>query len=159
MMNKVLIIISVIFLTFACSSTYKIKAYKEKTPDWYIVDKDEWRTLYGRALGESESLEMASRKAEALAISNIIFKIKSELDATKKVYLADRYKKEDGKVSSTSKNNFEEKITIALDNYQISKYRVSNMEIFKDNDNYKVFVEVAFNKKELFKSLDKINID
>ena len=74
-MNKVLIIISVIFLTFACSSTYKIKPYKEKTPDWYIVDKDEWRTLYGKALGESESLEMASRKAEALAVSNIIFKI------------------------------------------------------------------------------------
>ena len=44
-----------------------------------------------------ESLEMASRKAEALAVSNIIFKIKSELDATKKVYLADRYKKTDEK--------------------------------------------------------------
>ena len=70
-MNKALVIISVIFLTFACSSTYKIKPYKEKTPDWYIVDKDEWRTLYGKALGESESLEMASRKAEALAVSNI----------------------------------------------------------------------------------------
>ena len=57
------------------------------------------------------------------------------------------------------KNNFEEKITIALDNYQISKYRVSNKEVFKNDDNYKVFVEVAFKKKELFKSLDKINID
>ena len=44
-------------------------------------------------LGESESLEMANRKAEALAVSNIIFKLKSELDATKKVYLSDRYKK------------------------------------------------------------------
>ena len=49
--------------------------------------------------------------------------------------------------------------TIALDNYQISKYRVSNKEVFKNDDNYKVFVEVAFKKKELFKSLDKINID
>ena len=28
-----------------------------------------------------------------------------------------------------------------------------------NDDNYKVFVEVAFKKKELFKSLDKINID
>ena len=90
---------------------------------------------------------------------SIIFKIKSELDATKKVYLQDRYKKVDGKVSSTQKNNFEEKITIALDNYQISKYRVSNKEVFRNDDNYKVFVEVAFKKKELFKSLDKINID
>ena len=158
-MKKLLTIISLLLFTFACSSTYKVKPYKDKTPDWYIVDKDEWRTVYGKALGESESLEMASRKAEALAVSNIIFKIKSELDATKRVYLQDRYKKVDGKVSSTQKNNFEEKITIALDNYRISKYRVSNKEVFRNDDNYKVFVEVAFKKKELFKSLDKINID
>ena len=45
------------------------------------------------------------------------------------------------------------------DNYKISKYRVSNKEVFRNDDNYKVFVEVAFKKKELFKSLDKINID
>ena len=83
-MKKAFVIISLLILTFACSSTYKVKPYKDKTPDWYIVDKDEWRTVYGKALGESESLEMASRKAEALAVSNIIFKIKSELDATKK---------------------------------------------------------------------------
>ena len=158
-MNKIFVVTILLLFTFSCSSTYKVKPYKDKTPDWYIADKEEWRTIYGKALGESESLEMASRKAEALAVSNIIFKIKSELDATKKVYLADRYKKADGKVSSTQKNNFEEKITIALDNYQLSKYRVSNKEIFKNNDNYKVFVEVAFKKKELFKSLDRINID
>ena len=158
-MNKIFVVTILLLFTFSCSSTYKVKPYKDKTPDWYIADKEEWRTIYGKALGESESLEMASRKAEALAVINIIFKIKSELDATKKVYLADRYKKADGKVSSTQKNNFEEKITIALDNYQISKYRVSNKEIFKNNDNYKVFVEVAFKKKELFKSLDKIDID
>lgn len=158
-MIRALLIISLIFLTLGCSSTYKIKTYKEKTPDWYIADKDEWRTLYGKALGESESLEMASRKSEALAVSNIIFKIKSELDANKKVYLEDRYKKVDGKISSTAKNDFEEKITIAINNYQISKYRVSKKEVFKNNDNYMVFTEVAFNKKELFKALDKINID
>ena len=74
-MKKAFVIISLLLLTFACSSTYKVKPYKDKTPDWYIVDKDEWRTVYGKALGESESLEMASRKAEALAVSNIIFKI------------------------------------------------------------------------------------
>ena len=158
-MKKVFTLICFLLFTIACSSTYKIKPFKDKTPDWYIVDKDEWRTLYGKALGESESLEMASRKAEALAVSNIIFKIKSELDATKKVYLTDRYKKVDGKISSTQKNDFEEKISIALENYQISKYRVSNKEVFKNNDNFKVFVEVAFKKRELFKSLDKINID
>ena len=143
-MKNIFVVTILLLFTFSCSSTYKVKPYKDKTPDWYIVDKEEWRTIYGKALGESESLEMASRKAEALAVSNIIFKIKSELDATKKVYLADRYKKTDGKVTSTQKNNFEEKITIALDNYQISKYRVSNKEIFKINDYYKVFVEVAF---------------
>ncbi len=158
-MIRVFTLICFLLFTIACSSTYKIKPFKDKTPDWYIVDKDEWRTLYGKALGESESLEMASRKAEALAVSNIIFKIKSELDATKKVYLTDRYKKVDGKISSTQKNDFEEKISIALENYQISKYRVSNKEVFKNNDNFKVFVEVAFKKRELFKSLDKINID
>ncbi len=158
-MKRVFILICFFVFTFACSSTYKIKPFKDKTPNWYIVDKDEWRTLYGKALGESESLEMASRKAETLAVSNIIFKIKSELDATKKVYLTDRYKKETGKISSIQKNDFEEKISIALENYQISKYRVSNKEVFKENDNFKVFVEVAFKKRELFKSLDKINID
>ena len=52
-----------------------------------------------------------------------------------------------------------EKILNSILNYQISKYRVSNKEVFKNDDNYKVFVEVAFKKKELFKSLDKINID
>ena len=83
-MKKVLIIISLLLFTFACSSIYKVKPYKDKTPDWYIVDKDEWRTVYGKALGESESLEMASRKAEALAVSNIIFKIKVSLTLQKK---------------------------------------------------------------------------
>ena len=44
-MKKVLIIISLLLFTFACSSTYKVKPYKDKTPDWYIVDKDEWSCL------------------------------------------------------------------------------------------------------------------
>ena len=50
-MRKALVVISLLLLTFACSSTYKVKPYKDKTPDWYIVDKDEWRTVYGKALG------------------------------------------------------------------------------------------------------------
>ncbi len=88
------IVVAICFAALlSCSSNYTIKKYNNVTPEWYIVDKDEWKTVYGKALGESESLEMANRKAEALAVSNIIFKLKSELDATKKVYLSDRYKK------------------------------------------------------------------
>ena len=32
-MKKILIIISLLLFTFACSSTYKVKPYKDKTPD------------------------------------------------------------------------------------------------------------------------------
>ena len=155
------IVVAICFAALlSCSSNYTIKKYNDVTPEWYIVDKDEWKTVYGKALGESESLEMANRKAEALAVSNIFFKLKSELDATKKVYLYDRYKKKGGTITTSQQNDFEEKITIALNNYQISKYRISNKQIYKDDkENYKVFVEVAFKKKELFKALDKIKIE
>ena len=34
--------------------------------------------------GESQSLELANREAEALAVSNAIFKIKQEMNAIKK---------------------------------------------------------------------------
>ena len=54
-------------------------------------------------------------------------------------------------------NDFEEKIVLAINGYEISQYRVSKKKIFKDKNNYKVFVQIEFNKKELFKALDKIN--
>ena len=44
------------------------------------------------------------------------------------------------------------------DQYFLKTKEIINL-ITKNDDNYKVFVEVAFKKKELFKSLDKINID
>ena len=40
---------------------------------------------------------------------------------------------------------------------EVIKIQLNGLQ--KNDDNYKVFVEVAFKKKELFKSLDKINID
>ncbi len=142
---------------FSCSKYYSITKYENKIPKWYVDDRETISKIYGKALGESESLEMANRKAEALAVGNIVLKIKSQIDDVKNQYLADRYKKSDGKVKTLQQNDFEEKIFLAIIGYEISQYRVSKKKIFKDKNNYKVFVEIEFNKKELFKALDKIN--
>ena len=38
-MKKILIIISLLLFTFACSSTYKVKPYKDKTPIGILLIK------------------------------------------------------------------------------------------------------------------------
>ena len=157
MFTRVIIILFFGTVLFSCSKNYSILEYENKVPKWYVDDKQTLNKIYGKALGESESLELANRKAEGLAVSNIVLKIKSQIDDVKNQYLVDRYKKTDGKIETTQQNDFEEKITLAINNYEISQYRVSKKKIFKDKNVYKVFVEIEFDKKELFKALDKIN--
>lgn len=141
----------------SCSSTYKVKPYKNKIPDWYVEDNTTLFKLYGKALGESESLEIANRKAEGLAVSNLLNKMKSNVNDIREQYLNNiRSKSSDGK-KSTITNEFKEKITFEIRNFKQPSYKVSKKQIFKDGDVFKVFVEIEFNKSQLYKSLDQIN--
>ena len=149
MFSRIIIILFFGTILFSCSKNYSISEYENKVPQWYVDDKQTIKKIYGKALGESESLEIANRKAEGLAVSNIVLKIKSQIDDVKNQYLADRYKKTDGKIETSQQNNFEEKITLAINNYEISQYRVSKKKIFKDKNVYKVFVEIEFDKKRI----------
>lgn len=158
-MRKLLLIIISSILVISCGGgNYKVKKYNNEVPKWYVSDKKDSKNFYGKALGESESLELANREAEALAVSNAIFKIKQEIDAVRNQYLSKKFSKAGKKAETSIQSDYEEKINLAIKNYEITEYRVSNKNIFKDTVNYKVFVEIEFNKKQLFEKLDQIRL-
>ena len=83
--------------------------------------------------------------------------MKSNVNDIREQYLNDiRSKSSDGKKSTIS-NEFKEKITFEIRNFKQPSYKVSKKQIFKDGDIFKVFVEIEFNKSQLYKSLDQIN--
>jgi len=154
---------NLLFLLFSClilincgGKNYKVEKYKNQIPRWYVVDQKSDSKVFGKALGESQSLELANREAEALAVSNAIFKIKQEMNAIKNQYLSKKFSQKGKKGTTSVQSDYEEKIEFAINNYEISTYRVSKKKIYKDPNFFKVFVEIEFNKEKLFESLDKI---
>ena len=157
MLNKVLFFIFSCILLVSCGGgNYKVEKYKNQIPTWYVVDKKNSDNVYGKALGESQSLELANREAEALAVSNVVFKIEQEMNAIKNQYLSKKFSQRDSKSTASSQSDYEEKIELAIKNYKIPSYRVSNKNIYRDSDRFKVFIEIEFNKEKLFESLDKV---
>ena len=71
-------------------------------------------------------------------------------------YLSKKISQRDSKSTASSQSDYEEKIELAIKNYKIPSYRVSNKNIYRDSDRFKVFIEIEFNKEKLFESLDKV---
>lgn len=155
--NLLLITFSCLILINCGGGNYKVEKYKDQIPKWYVVDQKSDSKVFGKALGESQSLELANREAEALAVSNAIFKIKQEMNAIKNQYLSKKFSQKGRKGTTSVQSDYEEKIELAINNYQISSYRVSEKNIYNATNGFKVFVEIEFNKEKLFDSLDKIN--
>ena len=154
-MNKFsLIILSLILIS--CSGNYKIKNYKNEIPKWYVQNSESRFKFFGKSQSDSESLEIAVRKAETLAVGDALFKIKSNVNALKERYLLDRQGKKNSSSSNEMSVNYEEKIVQAIENFKITEYKISKKKIFKTKNGYKVFLLIEFNKKELFNSLDQV---
>ena len=151
------ILLAISFFLFNCSGNYNLQKFDDSLPKWYIEDEKNSKSFFGKALGESENLEIANREAETLAVSNALFKIQQEFNAIKKQYLlkTNTTKNEKNK-SSSIRSDYEEKIETAIKNYKVSSYRIVKKEIYKDKNLYKVFVKIEFNKQDLFKNLDNV---
>ena len=75
-MKKIfLIILSLILIS--CTGNYKVKNYKNEIPKWYVENSESRFKFFGKSQSDSESLEIALRKAEVLAVGDALFKIKS----------------------------------------------------------------------------------
>ncbi len=157
MKKYLLLIICSIFLSACSAKNYNVKKYKNEIPKWYVEDKKVGKKVFGKAMAQSDSLEIATRKAEGLAVSNIILKLKSEIDVLKEILIKEEIKRKNNSNFTEGEEKINEKITQLVSGFQITDYRVSNKVIYKDKDFYKVFVEIEFNTKELFDAIEKIS--
>jgi len=157
MKKKLLFLVITIFL-FNCSGNYIVQKYDDSFPRWYIEDEKSSNSFFGKALGESENLEIANREAEILAVSNALFKIQQNFSGIKKQYLSKKNTTKNEKYKSSSvASDYEEKIEAAIKNYKTSSYKVIQKKIYKDKNIFKVFVKIEFNRKDLLKTLDAVN--
>jgi len=77
-LNILIIFFSTLLLLTSCgSSGYKIKKFKNEIPKWYIEEKKQNNFLYGKASADSQSIELANRKATGLAIGSLLLKIRN----------------------------------------------------------------------------------
>tara|TARA_Y100001958_G_C21190607_1_gene518834 strand:- start:263 stop:727 length:465 start_codon:yes stop_codon:yes gene_type:complete len=149
-----LVILSLILIS--CSGDYKVKNYKNEIPKWYVKNTESRFKFFGKSQSDSKSLEIALRKAEALAVGDALFKIKSNVNAVKESYLLDRQDKKNSSSTNEISVNYEEKIVQAIESYKITEYKTSKKKIYKTKNGYKVFLLIEFDKKELFNSLDQV---
>ena len=151
------ILFFLILFLIGCSSTEKIEKFKNKIPKWYLAEKQSTFSYFGNALGESVQLELALRKAEILAVSNVLFKIRSEAEGLRISYLRERYSKNNKKKITSSVNEYEEKLKLAIKNYEIKNYKVSKKKIYRSKNTYKAFVQIQVSKSNIFIDLDSID--
>ncbi|MBD1138175.1 hypothetical protein IDH18_01025 [Pelagibacterales bacterium SAG-MED41] len=154
-MKKIFLVILSLILV-SCTGNYKVKNYKNEIPKWYVKDSESKFKFFGKSQSDSENLEIAMRKAEVLAVGDALFKIKSNINAVKESYLADKQNKKNSSSTSEISVNYEEKIIQAIKDYDITEYKTSKKKIYKTKKGYKVFLLIEFNKKDLFNSLDRV---
>ena len=154
-MKKLFLVILNLIL-ISCSGDYKVKNYKNEIPKWYVKNTESRFKFFGKSQSDSKSLEIALRKAEALAVGDALFKIKSNVNAVKESYLLDRQDKKNSLSTNEISVNYEEKIVQAIESYKITEYKTSKKKIYKTKNGYKVFLLIEFDKKELFNSLDQV---
>jgi len=148
-------------LTFAigCSaSDYKIKKFKNNIPKWYIAEKKEKNYFFGKATADSQSIELANRKATGLAIGSILLKIKSNSTIIAEQFIKDSDVIKNKKLSEAeTKSTYEEKITQAVKKFKVRNYEVVKREIFREKSYYKVFIEIKISKNDIYEYLEKTN--
>ena len=138
------------------TKNYKIKKFKNNIPKWYITEKKEKNNFYGKATADSQSIELANRKATGLAIGSILLKIKSNSTIIAEQFINDSDVIKNRKLfEAETKSTYEEKITQAVKKFKVRNYEVVNREIFKDKSYYKVFIEIKIDKNDLYEYLDK----
>lgn len=156
-LNILIIFFSTLLLLTSCgSSGYKIKKFKNEIPKWYIEEKKQNNFLYGKASADSQSIELANRKATGLAIGSLLLKIRNNSTVIAEQFLNESdtiINKKMGQISKDS--SYQEKITQAVRNFEVNNYEVVNREIFRDQTYYKVFIELKINKKDLYEYLNK----
>ena len=145
------------FFFIGCStSDYKIKKFKNNIPKWYIIEKKEKNYFYGKATADSQSIELANRKATGLAIGSVLLKIKSNSTIIAEQFVKDSDVIKNKKLSEAeTQSTYEERITQAVKRFKVRNYEVINREIFKEKPYYKVFIEIKVSKKDLYEHLDK----
>ena len=138
------------------TKNYKIKKFKNNIPSWYITEKKEKNYFYGKATADSQSIELANRKATGLAIGSVLLKIKSNSTIIAEQFIMDSDVIKNKKLSEAeTKSTYEEKITQAVKRFKVRNYEVINREIFRDKSYYKVFIEIKISKNDLYEYLDK----
>lgn len=147
----------ILILSFSCGTNdYKIKKFKNNIPNWYINEKKEKNYLHGKATADSQSIELANRKATGLAIGSILLKLQNS-----STIIAEQFIEENDVINSKklteaeTKSSYQEKITQAVKSFKIKNYNVVNREIYKDKSYYKVFVEVKISRNDLYEYLNK----
>ena len=155
--NILIIFFSTLLLLTSCgSSGYKIKKFKNEIPKWYIEEKKQNNFLYGKASADSQSIELANRKATGLAIGSLLLKIRNNSTVIAEQFLNESDTITNKKMGQISKDSsYQEKITQAVRNFEVNNYEVVNREIFRDQTYYKVFIELKINKKDLYEYLNK----
>lgn len=156
-LNILIIFFSTLLLLTSCgSSGYKIKKFKNEIPKWYIEEKKQNNFLYGKASADSQSIELANRKATGLAIGSLLLKIRNNSTVIAEQFLNESDTITNKKMGQLSKDSsYQEKITQAVRNFEVNNYEVVNREIFRDQTYYKVFIELKINKKDLYEYLNK----
>ena len=140
------------------SNNYKIKKFKNKIPNWYITEKKEKNFLYGKATADSQSIELANRKAAGLAIGSVLLKIRSNSTIIAEQFIMDSDVIKNKNLSEAeTKSTYEEKITQAVKKFKVRNYEVVNREIFREKSYYKVFIEIKISKNDLYEYLEKTN--
>ena len=139
-----------LFAIGCSSSDYKIKKFKNNIPKWYISEKKEKNYLFGKATADSQSIELANRKATGLAIGSILLKIKSNSTIIAEQFIEDSDVIKNKKLSEAeTKSTYEEKITQAVKKFIVRNYEVVKREIFREKSYYKVFIEIKISKKRI----------
>jgi hypothetical protein len=156
-LNILIIFFSTLLLLTSCgSSGYKIKKFKNEIPKWYIEEKKQNNFLYGKASADSQSIELANRKATGLAIGSLLLKIRNNSTVIAEQFLNESDTITNKKMGQILKDSsYQEKITQAVRNFEVNNYEVVNREIFRDQTYYKVFIELKINKKDLYEYLNK----
>ena len=147
-----------LFAIGCSSSDYKIKKFKNNIPKWYISEKKEKNYLFGKATADSQSIELANRKATGLAIGSILLKIKSNSTIIAEQFILDSDVIKNKKLSEAeTRSTYEEKITQAVKKFKVRNYEVVKREIFREKSYYKVFIEIKISKNDIYEYLEKTN--
>ena len=154
-MYKYITLLLLFFLLISCGSNYKtLKNSEDKIPAWYLEDQKAGSNIFGKALGESENLEIAIRKAQSLAIADAAIKIKNETSALRNIFISQKQNKSE-KVNNEIVEKFDETVSIISNKLNMSDFRTIHKEVFKDTNLYRVYIQIGINKNTVVSKISQ----